>query len=162
MKFVLIDKLIKVIPGESAVATKSLSLAEEYLADHFPTFPVLPGVLMVQAMTETAAWLVRLTQKFANSVILLTEAKNVSYGSFVSPGDKIEISATAIKIEDKISSFKTQCTVDGQTVAKARLILEHFNIAERFPNWKQQDEKLIEHFRSQLKLLASEETLTNI
>ncbi len=162
MKFVLIDKLVAITPGESALATKSLSLAEEYLADHFPAFPVLPGVLMVQAMTETASWLVRITQKFANSVILLSEAKNVSYGSFVSPGDTMEVSAKAIKIEDKTSSFKTQCTVKGQTVAKARLVLEHFNIAERFPNWKEQDEKLIKHFRSQLKLLANEEIITNI
>ena len=162
MKFVLIDKLVKVEPGRSALATKSVSLAEEYLADHFPTFPVLPGVLMVQAMTETSAWLVRLTQNFANSVILLAEAKNVSYGTFVSPGDTIEVSSQAIKIEDKISSFKTQCTIAGQTVAKARLTLEHFNIAERFPNITEQDAKLINHFRQQLKLLASEEIITNI
>jgi len=162
VKFVLIDKLVKVQPGQSALATKSISLAEEYLADHFPTFPVLPGVLMVQAMTETSAWLVRLTQNFANSVILLSEAKNVSYGTFVSPGDTIEVLSQAIRIEDKISSFKTQCTIGSQTVAKARLTLEHFNISERFPSWQEQDKKLIEHFRSQLKLLASEEIITSI
>ncbi len=162
MKFVLIDKLVTIVPGESALATKSLTLAEEYLADHFPAFPVLPGVLMVQAMTETSAWLVRITQNFANSVILLREAKNVSYGSFVTPGETMEVSAKAVKIEDKISSFKTQCTINGQTVAKARLTLEHFNIADRFPKWKEQDENLIMHLRSQFKLLASEELATNI
>ena len=50
MKFVLIDQVIAIIPGESISARKTLSLAEEYLADDFPGFPVLPGVLMVEAL----------------------------------------------------------------------------------------------------------------
>lgn len=159
MKFVLIDKLTRVEPGKSATAIKQLSLAEEYLADHFPTFPVLPGVLMLEAMVETCAWLVRVTQGFSRSMILLAEARNVSYGSFVAPGDRMEVSCEAIKIEDTTSSFKAQCSVDGQSTAKARLVLTHYNLADRYPGWQEQDQKLIEHLRSRFKLLAGPDAM---
>ena len=56
MKFNLIDK-VESITDEKIVAVKYVSLAEEYLADHFPTFPVLPGVMMLEALTQAAGWL---------------------------------------------------------------------------------------------------------
>ena len=59
MRFVLIDRIVEVRPGQSLVAVKNLSLAEEYLADHFPGFPVMPGVLMLEALTQAGAWLIR-------------------------------------------------------------------------------------------------------
>ena len=52
MKFVLIDRIVSLEPPSRLVATKSLTLAEEYLADHFPTFPVMPGVLMLHTLVE--------------------------------------------------------------------------------------------------------------
>ena len=64
MRFVLIDRIQEIVPGQSLTAVKNLSLAEEYLADHFPGFPVMPGVLMLEAMTQSAAWLVRSTEDF--------------------------------------------------------------------------------------------------
>lgn len=159
MKFVLIDKLTKIEPGKVAMGYKQLSLAEEYLADHFPTFPVLPGVLMLEAMVETAAWLVRVSQNYTHSVILLQEARNVSYGTFVAPGDRMEVVAEAIKIDEKTSSFKTQCTVDGQSTAKARLTLMHYNLTDKVAAWGEQDQKLVEHLKSQFRLLAGPDAL---
>jgi len=77
MRFSLIDRIVELQPGAKIEAVKNLSLAEEYLADHFPQFPVMPGVLMVEAMTQAAPWLVRRTEDFAHSMIVLSEAKNV-------------------------------------------------------------------------------------
>ena len=54
--FLLIDRIIDFQPGAKITAVKSLTMAEEYLADHFPNFPVMPGVLMLEAMTQAAAW----------------------------------------------------------------------------------------------------------
>ena len=59
MRFILIDKVVSLETGKEIKAVKSVSLAEEYLADHFPTFPVLPGVLLLQGLIESASWLVR-------------------------------------------------------------------------------------------------------
>ena len=86
MKFCLVDRIESIEPGKRIVTIKALSLAEEYLADHFPIFPVMPGVLMVEAMVQSAAWLVRVEQDFSKSLILLSSARNVRYGNFVAPG----------------------------------------------------------------------------
>ncbi len=58
MKFLLVDRIESIQPGQRIVTTKALTLAEEYLADHFPAFPVMPGVLMLEALVQSAAWLV--------------------------------------------------------------------------------------------------------
>ena len=91
MKFILIDKIVKIVPGKEIQTVKNVSLSEEYLADHFPTFPVLPGVFLLQGLVESACWLVRETENFAHSMVLLAQAKNVKYKSFAAPGYEYSI-----------------------------------------------------------------------
>ena len=89
MRFYLTDRVLELKNGKRIVAVKNLSLAEEYLQDHFPSYPVLPGVLMFEAMIQAAAWLQRVTTDFAQSMVVLQEARNVKYGSFFKPGTQI-------------------------------------------------------------------------
>src|SRR5215813_14669037 len=91
MRFHLIDRIVEVNQGKSLRAVKNLTLGEEYLADHFPTFPVMPGVLMLQTLVEAGAWLLRLSEDFRHSVIVLREAKNVKYGTFMVPGNRLHV-----------------------------------------------------------------------
>ncbi len=98
MHFTLIDRIIELEAGEKIMAIKSLSLAEDYLQDHFPRFPVMPGVLMLESMAQTSAWLVRHTEDFAHSIVVLKEARNVKYADFVEPGQVLTI--TADHLED--------------------------------------------------------------
>ena len=77
MKFNLIDK-IEYLDDQRIVAVKHVSLAEEYLADHFPTFPVLPGVMMLEALTQAAAWVMHRRSNFAKSFAVLKEAKQMA------------------------------------------------------------------------------------
>ena len=90
MKFYLVDKIESISPGKRIVTYKALSLAEEYLADHFPAFPVLPGVLMLEALAQSAAWLLRVQPDFTKSVIVLAAARNVRYTNFVQPGKQFD------------------------------------------------------------------------
>ena len=106
MKFILVDRIIALAPPDRIVTSKCLTLAEEYLADHFPTFPVMPGVLMLESMVQSAAWLVRATQDFSHSMVVLEEAKNVNYKSFVSPGRTLKVTVESIRIEERTSEFK--------------------------------------------------------
>jgi 3-hydroxyacyl-[acyl-carrier-protein] dehydratase len=154
MKFVLIDRIIAVEPPTRLVATKSLTLAEEYLADHFPTFPVMPGVMMLEAMVQSAAWLVRLTQNFSHSMVVLEEAKNINYKSFVSPGRTLEVTAEAVEINEAWSDFKTFGRSGDDEMVKARLRLRHYNLADRNPEMSDVDERLVCDARKMLALLG--------
>src|SRR5438309_10436275 len=91
MRFHLVDRIEAVKPGKSLRAVKHLTLAEEYLADHFPTFPVMPGVLQLQGLVEAGAWLMLLTEDFARSVWVLREVRGVKYGTFVAPGHRLNL-----------------------------------------------------------------------
>ena len=106
MRFVLIDRIIDLQPGQSLVAVKNLSLAEEYLADHFPGFPVMPGVLMLEALTQAGAWLIRDMEDFAHSVVLLKQAKTIKYGSFVEPGRQLQLRVELAAHGERESTFK--------------------------------------------------------
>jgi 3-hydroxyacyl-[acyl-carrier-protein] dehydratase len=153
MKFVLIDRITEMIPGERITAVKALSAAEEYLADHFPTFPVMPGVLMVEAMTQASAWLVRKTEDFAHSVVVLSEAKNVTYKSFVSPGQVFALSVEAKAIEPTSSRFVGVGRCGDTEMVKAHWSLRHFNLADDDPSMASVDQALIASARRQLDLL---------
>src|SRR3954469_25490659 len=99
MKFNLLDK-IEDLSDTRIVAVKHVSLAEEYLADHFPTFPVLPGVMMLEALTQAAAWLLHRRSNFARSFAVLKEARNVKYGNFVAPGNALRVEVEYFKPTD--------------------------------------------------------------
>ena len=64
MRFLLVDRILSLEPGRSITAIKNVSAAEEYLADHFPGYPVLPGVMMLECLVQTGAWLMRSTERF--------------------------------------------------------------------------------------------------
>src|ERR1700732_240447 len=97
MRFTLVDRILEVEPGRRIRVVKQLTLGEEYLADHFPTFPVMPGVLMLQTLVESGAWLLRISEDFRHSMIVLREAKNVKYGHFMEPGRRMLVSAEVVE-----------------------------------------------------------------
>ena len=156
MNFGLIDRIVELTRGERIVAVKAVSLAEEYLGDHFPTFPVLPGVLMLEAMVEAAAWLVRDAHDFSESVILLRRAKNVTYKSFVKPGNLLTLSVTCRRLTREESEFQGVGHCCDQEVVRARLGLTHFSLAGRdgaTPDRHALDRRLTDSARARFALL---------
>ncbi len=155
MRFILIDKVVSLEAGKQIKAVKNVSLSEEYLADHFPMFPVLPGVLLLEGLIESASWLVRRTENFAHSMILLEQARNVKYKSFLAPGDQIEYTIEAKTIEENVSSFAGFGVSQGQRIVEARLGLRHFNLADDDSAMAAVDAKVIENLKTRWKLLRS-------
>ncbi len=123
MKFVLVDRFLS-LDENSAVAVKNVTAAEEYLADHFPRFPVLPGVFMVEALTQAAR---AVLEKRGMRRMVLGEVKALRYGSFVRPGESLRVEVKLEKIrEDGCAVFKAVGTVlrVGETGAEGSAIAE--------------------------------------
>jgi 3-hydroxyacyl-[acyl-carrier-protein] dehydratase len=162
MRFWLLDSICNYEPNVSLTAIKNVALSEEYLADHFPEFPVLPGVFMLEAATQAGAWLLRLSENFAHSIILLREARNVKYAGFVQPGQTLEVTVSIIKMDDRQVTLK----MDGQTQAgptlTGRLVLERYNLADRHPHRREIDEQLKRHFRRVLKIMLPTRPAENL
>jgi 3-hydroxyacyl-[acyl-carrier-protein] dehydratase len=155
MRFHLIDRIVEVQPGQSLIAVKNLTLGEEYLADHFPTFPVMPGVLMLETLVEAAAWLLRLTDDFRHSVIVLREAKNVKYGTFMEPGRQMTIRVDLVEQDAARATFKGKGETEGQSTVSAKFTVARYNLCDRDPALQVVDERIVRHLREMYAVLKT-------
>src|SRR5436190_5846016 len=153
MRFCLLDRIVELEPGVRVKAVKRLRPDEDYLKDHFPRFPVMPGVLMLEAMYQAGAWLVRQTEGFAHSMVVLKEARNIKYSDFVTPGKELVVTAEFVKQDERLTTLKAQGTIDGNVAVNGRLVLERFNLADRYPTRRNTDPYLRDEMRGVLKRL---------
>src|SRR5690606_26329847 len=96
---------------------------------HFPHFPVMPGVMMLEATYQAAMWMVRTGEDFAHPLVLLREARSVKFADFLAPGETLEIVAETLREEGPRVTVKAQARKEGRTTVSARLILERCTIA---------------------------------
>jgi 3-hydroxyacyl-[acyl-carrier-protein] dehydratase len=159
MRFHLIDRIDGWEPGKSLVAAKYLALGEEYLADHFPQFPIMPGVLMLQACVESAAWLWRVTTDYKHPVIVLRELKSVKYGTFMQPGRRMDVTVDLTKTDPATgtATFKAKGANDaGEQTVNAIFTLHGYSLANRGTTGAATDAKLLEHWKTRWALLTGE------
>ena len=134
MRFVLVDRIIEQ-DARRVVAVKAVTTAEEYLADHFPGFAVLPGVMMIEAMTQAARCLAAAARPDMTRPWVLSEVRGVRYGQLVRPGQLLELDVSfrgeppARAAESGADqrpklSFDGLGRVEGQTAVQGRLTLE--------------------------------------
>jgi 3-hydroxyacyl-[acyl-carrier-protein] dehydratase len=161
MRFSLIDRIVELEPGRRIVAIKALSSAEEYLQDHFPKFPVMPGVMMLESLHQASAWLIRKSEEFAHSIVLLKEAKNVKYSDFVEPGQVLTVTADLMKEEGPLVTLKAQGDVNGRTAVTARLVLERSNLGDSDPARADLDPYVRRRQQEQFQLLYHPEPAAN-
>ncbi|HMP03075.1 MAG TPA: polyketide synthase dehydratase domain-containing protein [Gemmatales bacterium] len=156
MRFQLIDQVVDWQAGQELHAVKNLTLAEEYLADHFPGFPVMPGVLMLETLVQAASWLVRLTEDFRPTVVTLREVKGAKYGTFMEPGQQM-----TVKVEVQGTYDPAAATValrgvgekGGQQTVNARFVVAKRRLADSNPALAPVDEQLALRYRQQFVLL---------
>ena len=119
----------------------------------FPGFPVMPGVLMLEAMTQAGAWLIRASEDFAHSMVVLKEARAVKYGQFVEPGQTLRVTAEIVGQTDRETTFKARGAVNGRTTVGARLVLERYNLGDEDPARVSTDETVKQEMRALFALL---------
>jgi len=156
MRFRQLDKITELVLGERIVAVRRVRVDEDYLRDHFPLFPVMPGVLMLEALFQASCWLVRATEGFENSVLILKEARNVKFADFMEPSQTLEITAEIIKMESNTVSIRASGT-KGETVAvSARLVIGKSNLKSKDSDLESLDQFLRESMRLQFEQLTAD------
>ena len=134
MRFRQLDRILQLEPGTQITAERDLTGEDAYFQDHFPQFPVLPGVLMLEAMFQACDWLVRKTDDFLRSVVMLKEVRGLKFAGFVQPGQTFTVTGHLKKFDDLLATLAARVTVDDRLVASSRLVLERFNLADRYPS----------------------------
>lgn len=159
MRFNLIDRIDAWERGKSLRATKFLALGEEYLADHFPRFPVMPGVLMLQACVEAASWLWRISSDYEHPVIVLRNVQSVKYGTFMQPGRRMDVTVELTKMEaaKATTTFKGKGTNDnGEQTVATQFTLHGYGLADRGSAGIAVNEKLLAHWKAGWAVLTGE------
>lgn len=147
MRFTQLDRILELDKGTSIKAVKCLSLSEEYLNDHFPRFPVMPGVLMLESMFQASMWLVRETNDFKHSTVVLRQTKSMKFQDFVQPGNSLVVDAQIKSIDDSITKLKVTGSIDGKSAVSGRLVIESYNLADREGRDQAVDHYMIHQFR---------------
>jgi 3-hydroxyacyl-[acyl-carrier-protein] dehydratase len=123
MRFKQLDNIIELVPNERITAVRHVRPDEDYFRDHFPLFAVMPGVLMLEALFQASCWLIRSSENFENSLLILREAKNVKFADFMQPGQSLMITAEIVKTTDDSVSIKATGTKGDTVAVTARLVI---------------------------------------
>ena len=124
MRWIWIDGFTAFISGKTATAVKNVSLAEEYLHDHFPGYPVMPPSLMIEGMAQTAGILVGEARQFKEKVIL-AKIRRALFEEYCVPGDTISYRATIESLEPAGATTSGVVSRNQKTIGRVDLMFSH-------------------------------------
>lgn len=156
MRFCLLDRITMCEAGKVLRGLKRLTAAEEYLADHFPGFPLMPGVLQLQSLVEAGSWLLRISDDFSYSVVVLREVKSVKFGSLMQPGKALEVTVELTGRDGDRADLKGRGECEGIQTISAQFSLIRYNLKDRDPAFQERDERMISQWRNMRPLLMGE------
>jgi len=131
--FLLVDRIVEMEP-ERVVGIKNVTFNEPFFMGHFPDFPVMPGVLIVEAMAQTAGVLVlKSMPDRANKLVLLVAIDYARFRRPVVPGDTLRMEMTIVKRKASVAKIAGKATVDGQLVAEVEVMCKLADKEEKPP-----------------------------
>jgi beta-hydroxyacyl-ACP dehydratase FabZ len=121
--FLLVDRIIELVPRQRIVGIKQVSINEPYFQGHFPGAPVMPGVLVVEALAQVGAVLaLREIEDRDSKLVLFTGIREARFRKPVVPGDTLTLEVTALRIGSRVQRMRGEAKVDGQLVADADIM----------------------------------------
>ena len=121
--FLLVDRIIELVPRERIVGIKQVSINEPYFQGHFPGAPVMPGVLVVEALAQVGAVLaLREIENRDSKLVMFTGIKEARFRKPVVPGDTLTLEVTALRIGSRVQRMRGEAKVAGQLVADADIM----------------------------------------
>ena len=130
MRFLLVDSILELTPGVSIVAQRTVPENEELFQDHFPGFPVMPGVLLTEMMAQAAGKCLA-AQRLPRGVPMLAKILSATFRTWVRPGDKTLLHASIVANDERYATAECRLEVGSRVAAQARLFFS-FLTAEQF------------------------------
>ena len=119
--FLLVDRVLEITPQESIIALKNVTMNEPFFQGHFPDFPVMPGVLIIEALAQTAALLTFSEERPEDAVYYFAGIDGARFKKPVLPGDQLIMTAKLERGRAGIYKFSVQAAVDGEIAAEANI-----------------------------------------
>ena len=126
MRWIWIDKFTEFASRSHSTAIKNVTLAEEYLADHFPGYPVMPPCLVIEGMAQTAGILVGEVRNFEENVIL-AKIRNAEFDDYAVPGDQLRYHAKIESIDESAAATAGEVFLNDRSIGRINLIFSYLN-----------------------------------
>lgn len=120
--FLLVDKVLDLVPGEYCIANKNVSVNEPFFNGHFPGLPTMPGVLIIESLAQTGALILMSLEDHSDKVLYLAGAEKVRFKRPVVPGDVLTNNVRLLWHRKGFGRIECKATVDGELVAEAELL----------------------------------------
>lgn len=119
--FLLIDRVLEVVPGERVVAMKNVTYNEPFFQGHFPSEPVMPGVLIIEALAQTGAFAILSMEEYKGKIAFLGAVDKAKFRKQVTPGDTLRLEVEIIKLRGPAGIGKGIAYVDGKKAVEAEI-----------------------------------------